>query len=339
MESEMELLLKSLLKFRKPGLVLFGHGVTRHKNDPFIENLHLDFNEFKATVEWYQRLGFHFISMDTLIKIAKKNFKYRAPWIHLTFDDGYRNNFTLLHPFLQEIKIPWSLFVSTKHIEQNQRFYTYRIRCALMKTRRAVNFPEYQLRLPARAELHRRVEFINKAASVFKTLGKQEAREFMQQIDSLLSPNDWERFNQRHAADEVMSVAELKELASLNSVHVGSHCHDHLVLNDNLSAAEVADEMERSRNWIQSTLKRQNLTFGYPNGKETDLSDLTRRICQQSGYRLAFTTQYQSVRPDTDPFQIPRISFPETLEFARHQLLSFLVPRWMKQIRQVLMKP
>lgn len=332
----MDFFLKTLLKIRHPGLVLFGHGVTLHKNDPFIEKLHLDFNQFAAIIDWYQKIGFHFISMDELIQISQKKFSYPAPWIHLTFDDGYRNNFTVIHPFLREKKIPWSVFVSTRHIAENERFYTYRLRCALMKTTQPVNFPEYQLHLPVRADLPRRIEFIGKIISVFKTMGKSQVRQFMHKIDALLSPEEWTQFNHQFASDAVISVAELKELGLTKGVHVGSHGHNHFVLNDNLSVAEIADEMEQSKRWLETTLQSQNLTFCYPNGKETDFSERTRRISVQNGYRLGFTAPYQPVFPDTDPQLIPRISFPETMDFARHQLLGLVIPDWIKQTGKII---
>ena len=90
--------------------------------------------------------------------------------------------------------------------------------------------------------------------------------------------------------------------------------------------------MELSKNWLETNLNHNHLTFCYPNGKESDFSPLTREICWKTGYLLAFTTIYRLISPQVDPFEIPRIGLPENLASARRQLLSLLIPDSAKNI-------
>lgn len=327
----MDHLLKHFIRFRKIGLIYFCHGVTKRKSDIFIENLHLDFRTFKNGIELFEKLGFEFISMPELLNLSKQQFKTRRPWIHLTFDDGYENNLSVISPYLKEKKIPWSLFVSTHHIENQERFYTYKIRCAVLNTKREINLGTKDLSLSPQSLRKIRINFADKANAFLKTLGKMETVVFMQKIDSLLDAESWRYYNQLYKADNVLSPKQLIELADNQRVHIGSHNHRHIILNKNVSSKEIYTEMKTSKNWLQQQLKRNITSYCYPNGKATDFSPVTRRICKSLDYKLGFTTIDQAVSATTDPYEIPRISFPVDLNYARRHILNFLIPGLIKK--------
>ena len=79
------------LRFRKVGIVLFGHGLTDGETDELIASRHDDFGTFASAIKLYEDWGFEFISMEELLDIANGDFKFEKNWVHLTFDDGYES--------------------------------------------------------------------------------------------------------------------------------------------------------------------------------------------------------------------------------------------------------
>jgi len=306
----MKLLLKSLLRIRKMGLVLFGHGVTNNKTDSYIELLHTDFEKLKETITIFEALGFEFISMAELAALAQNDFKYNKNWIHLTFDDGYKNNYTLLYPYLKEKQIPFSLFVSTHHIEKNERFSTYKIRCAILHTKKEVRLPGLNQTLSPNTTREQRIQFCKSISRIFKTMDRASSQKFMSYVEALLSAEEWQYYNDLYREGELLTLDQLKVLANDSLVHVGSHNHHHLILNKNVSDDDIRYEMQASRDWLQKNLKINLLTYCYPNGSKNDFSLNSKRICQSLGYKLAFTTVRQIISPGVDKYEIPRVAFP-----------------------------
>ncbi len=324
-------LLKILIKTKKPGIVFFGHGVTEKIQDPFIESLHLPFDHFKNLISYYSKLGFEFVSMETVQKIISSRNNHHRPWLHLTFDDGYKNNFTTIYPYLKRQNIPFSIFISTHHIQTSERFYTYRIRCAIINTKKIITLPDYDLFLAPTASREERIAFYEKVSRTFKKLSKANGIKFIQEVDALLDETEWNYFNNLYQADEVISPEELQILGKDSHVHLGSHCHTHLILNQEITADEIQDEMALSLDWLLQNYQNSLLTFCYPNGKETDFSLTAKRICQETGYSLAFTTLQNPVTKGIDRFEIPRPGISENIQLARKQLIQLLLPDILKR--------
>src|SRR3990172_10769945 len=91
------------------GFVLYGHGVVHKKEDDFIESLHMNFSDFEAIINYLQQLNYDFINMAQLIKMSRNGFNYHKHWVHLTFDDGYKNIKDVVLPFLSSKGIPFTI--------------------------------------------------------------------------------------------------------------------------------------------------------------------------------------------------------------------------------------
>lgn len=332
----MKVLLKSLLRIRKLGLVLFGHGVTNNKTDAYIELLHTDFEGLKEAVEVFEALGFEFISMTELIALSQNNFRYDKNWIHLTFDDGYKNNYTLLYPYLKAKQIPFSLFISTNHVEKNERLSTYKIRCALLNTKKEVNVPGFNQTLPSLASRKERIQFCKNVTRIFKTMDKAGSRNFMACIESLLSSEEWQYYNNLYREGELLTLDQLKVLANDSLVHIGSHNHTHLILNRNVSEEDIRYEMQASKDWLQKNLNIDLLTYCYPNGSKNDFTLNSKSVCQGLGYKLAFTTIRQPVSPNTDKYEIPRVEFLIGYRTIVLRLIKLALPNYIASLARLL---
>lgn len=78
----------------------------------------------EVTPEWlkqkileYKEKGFSFVSIDNLPKHSR--------WVCVTFDDGYRDNYTLAYPLLKTLGIPFTVYVTTGFIDNQMPMWWY----------------------------------------------------------------------------------------------------------------------------------------------------------------------------------------------------------------------
>ena len=80
--------------------------------------------ELEVTPEWleaeintYKQKGYRFVSLDDL--------PCRGPWVVITFDDGYRDNYTLAYPMLKRLGVPFTIYVTTALIDNQMQAWWY----------------------------------------------------------------------------------------------------------------------------------------------------------------------------------------------------------------------
>jgi peptidoglycan/xylan/chitin deacetylase (PgdA/CDA1 family) len=83
----------------------------------------------------------------------------------------------------------------------------------------------------------------------------------------------------------VLTESELRDLAALEFIEVGSHTNAHKDLGQ-ASGAEAYDEMVSSKRALEEIIGRDVLSFAYPNGRySSECPDAARR----AGYTVALT--------------------------------------------------
>jgi peptidoglycan/xylan/chitin deacetylase (PgdA/CDA1 family) len=107
------------------------------------------------------------------------------------------------------------------------------------------------------------------------------------------------------APEPYLTWGELEELAGAG-VAIESHAWTHRSLG-RMRPNEAHEEAARSREILERHLGRQVTAFAYPFGTRADYTAETRAVLQQSGYRLAFTSQHGAIRPGQDSLTLPRV--------------------------------
>jgi peptidoglycan/xylan/chitin deacetylase (PgdA/CDA1 family) len=227
--------------------------------------------------------------------------------VHLTFDDGYKNNLTELYPYLKQKNIPFTIFASINHIINNVRFDNFRIACAIKHTVQERSLDKIAKSITA-AEVNRSA-LIHLVITHYKYLSVEIKRELLEEICQLLDEKEWVQYNEVYHSENVLSVDELKQLSADPMVHIGSHGYNHYI-QTTLSEKERMFELEQSKDLLQQLLGKKISTYCYPNGGKKDFSEETEASCTKANYTHCFTTIAGSWKPDGNLMQIPR--FPLT---------------------------
>ena len=102
-----------------------------------------------------------------------------------------------------------------------------------------------------------------------------------------------------------MGKAQIRELSD-RGAEIGSHTMTHRSVTS-LTAAELADELIRSKKQIEDITGRPVTSFAYPFGTLRDFDRRAGEALRKAGYEIAFTSQHGPVTEGLDPMFLPRI--------------------------------
>jgi hypothetical protein len=294
--------------------VLFYHGVEKDILDPDVQRLHMPLHVFEKQVTFLRRHR-EVISMDYLYECVANRYRLEPRHVVLTFDDGYKNNLHTVAPLLQALNLPFTIFISTRHISEGRRFATYYIRAAVFHTRKhTIYLPSIQKSFDVTTRVNRFAA--DKAISeAVKNVPQDVAERITGDCLQQLALEEWAELNGRFFSDEPMSWADVTDLRAMAAT-IGSHCHDHCILHANQPNAEVCRQLKESKKAIEQHVDECKY-MSYPSGTIDDISPAAYSAVKSSQFRMGFSTIESEVTPKVDNHIAPRIwAVPEYEEFC-----------------------
>lgn len=234
---------------------------------------------FAAQMRWLARHT-QVLSEAQLMRCLETPRRFPRPASMITFDDAYRDTFSIAYPILRDLGLPATLFVPTGLIEGRQLGW-WDVIAYLIKRARS---PRIELDGERFALPRQRRE----AADFFQRRMKRLPR---RQTSDLLS-----RLARACAADppppalmdrELMTWDDVRQVAADNFT-IGCHTHSHLVLST-LDAADQQLELSRSRSMLEQRLDREIHSVAYPVGEPRYLTPETEQIAARCGLQLGFS--------------------------------------------------
>lgn len=235
----------------------------------------------------------------------------------VTFDDGYRDNYTVALPILQRQGMQAVFFVSTGFLGGGAMFND-RVIEAVRRSTNPVKIPGRNEALPVRSDEERQVAIARILAEI-KHLPPDERLERVVELERTAAA--------RRVWDIMMRPEEVAALHRAG-MRVGGHTRSHpilLALND----ADARTEIEGGLDDLSSIAGERPQIFAYPNGKPG--RDFDRRhvaMVEQAGCRYAFTTQPGTASRRSERLELPRFTPWDRTEarFALRALANIIRP-------------
>ncbi len=294
--------------------VLFYHGVEERISDPIVQGMQFPLGLFEKQMRFLRRER-EVISIDELSYLIDCGKPLDPRCVVLTFDDGYMNNFRIVGPMLNAWGLPFTIFVSTRHISDGRRFPMYYIRAALMYT----EAPEAHLPSLQRSfkllNRRARLEAITTITHAAKTRPLHVVEQIVAECIGLLPAERWAELDAVFESERPMSWAEVVRTTAMGAT-IGSHTHDHCILHSSQSAADIRQQVHTSKSEIEKHIGMCRY-FAYPNGSADDVSGEAHGAVQSEQFHMAFSTILGEITHDCDRFLAPRIfAVPEYEEFC-----------------------
>lgn len=249
---------------------------------------------FEKQIRFLKRY-YKIVDLSALNQLEQFDRTSPSDLIVITFDDGYRNNYTHAFPILKKYNVPATIFLATDYIGNNQLLWHDKLSWILYK---AVNLPDsrrlmkFELSQEIIGEVERffaadsfgRVSILRSLVALLKVYSTQEREEVITRLAEACRVNTWPGDENR----PMLFWEEVREM-SKHGISFGSHTMSHPVLSD-ISVEEARREIVESKNIIEEQIQKPVTTFAYPYGKYTDYTDEVTKVLFDEGFEYACTT-------------------------------------------------
>ena len=234
--------------------------------------------------------------------------------VALTFDDGYRDNYTYGVTLAREMGIPFTIFLVPGYIEKGNRFWWQE--------------NEYLVS-------HAQVDKVDVQGCAYHLSNMVERNTLAQVIDTHVryasSVKEREKFlicmrkvlatpyavTLKEAAVLPLTWEEVQAMQESGQVSFGAHTMHHPILSYLTDFTEVEYEVNICRRQLEQHLGYPLRSFAYPVGQPEHIGEYSPYAVQKAGYDWAVTTIYGFNTPQTNPYLLRRI----VVDVDQHWLL------------------
>lgn len=260
--------------------------------------------ELREQLRWI-KLNAEVISEQDLLDHVRRRRKLPRSSVMVTFDDGYRDNYDLALPVLEEFRIPAIFFVATGAIENREVGWWDTIAYLVKRS------PRRHLSVRGRTwDLgDERAQAIRDLQHWMRTRRAETTVYFLEELSIAC---DVQMPTPDLASRELMTWEQVRDCAA-RGIAIGSHTHTHRVLST-LNLADQFEEFRCSKELLEQKLERPIYSVAYPVGGHIDCHFETSGLAEQCGYELGFSFQTGANHLDRlNPFEIGRISGEDSL--------------------------
>ena len=278
------------------GLVILMLHRLRDDHDPY--PLSVSRTQLRQMLAWLRTRG-ALVGLDDGLRALSPD---RAQKVHyaLTFDDGYRDNLSLIDANLGG-PVPAVVYVATGHIG-GEPIWAYRLVHAVESRSRdqidlgGLGLGHFDLALAD--DRHRLYELLPPR---LKTLEAPELEAWVDHVCEQARPRPLP-----HEDREMLDWGDVRRLAE-GGVEIGGHTCSHAILS-RLDDAAASEEIGLSRASIAAELGNAPRHFAYPNGGRSDFGDRDVRLVRDAGFATATTSIEGVDRPGADPYRLLRFN-------------------------------
>ena len=307
----------SLLRpFGRP-VALFFHGVEKRIEDGRIQTNHHDLNTFRGIARLLKE-NFDVLPLNAMSDVLRRPERHRRA-VFLMCDDGYENNLTVAADVLTEYALPWTLFVSTHHIDTAERSPTFRARLFFFfaaNGQYAIPNLSGPVVLGSASERERAAD---RWLGELKALDAPRGDEAVGAMEAALKTSDLSALLERFRSDRFLTWPQIAVLKK-RGVEIGAHAHRHWAMHAGQSADYLREQASLARGRVEAEIGPCRY-FAYPFGNTLDICPQAWRAVREAGYEYAFTTLSGSLDASINPYLLPRYGIG-----AREPRLASLVP-------------
>lgn len=275
-------------RIKKPNslLVLTYHRIT---DEPDLQDpLKVAAETFEKQVLFLKK-HYTIIFGEQLADIIKNNKPFPENSCLITFDDGWRDNYTNAFPILKKYGIPAIIFITTDYIGTNKVFWheklcniLTRVECdsnklSSIRNKWPANILERISNILKIPQPQRRPE-INDLIEYLKSYPPDEINNFIRELVALFDVVE------EVSQPVMLSWEQVKEM-SQDNICFGSHTKSHTILTQ-ISTDKVIEELTESKEIIEKKLSKPVHFLAYPNG---NYDKNIVKIAKKSDYFVGFT--------------------------------------------------
>lgn len=318
---------------RRKAVVLMYHRVLKddeHQLTGSHPAIVVDQKTFAAHMALLKR-RFNVLSLEEFASCLENKVDFPDRSCVITFDDGWRDNFTNALPVLRRYDLPALIFLPANYVGCGRLFWpealTHLLCTAVREIRRQPTRRATLAKLLDGTTLGAVLDIpdADPRATIIEAVRTQRGGHSRAQMEALVTalgralgvqPDQLGTQTQ----DGFMNWGEV-EAMSASGVAFGGHGAEHHLLTQ-VSPDEVRSEIGESKRMLDTRLNAKVATFSYPNGYWTPE---IRSEVEAAGFRVAFVTRRGFVSCDDDPLTVKRLNVHEAMTGSNPMFLARVV--------------
>lgn len=217
----------------------------------------------------------------------------------LTFDDGYRDNFTIARPILKSLGVKATFFIASGYLDGGRMWNDTLLTIVRRWPQDKIDLTDWGIPIIPMRDLPQRQQAWWLLFHWMRRIGPRGRDEMLDRLA--------QRLPERLPTDLMMTPRQVRQLHA-DGMEIGCHTRSHPILArlpDDAARAEIVD----SKRDLEELTQADVHYFAYPNGTPGDdygMRDVN--LVTAAGFKAAFSTSWGVVTRDWDPFQIPRFT-------------------------------
>ena len=238
---------------------------------------------------------YNIVDFSELDRFEEDNGACPRDLVVITFDDGYRNNYTRAFPILKKYNVPATIFLAAGYIGTCRLLWHDRLSWILYM---AATVPDRKrlIRYGLPPEIvdaverffisgfPNRINALRVLAAILKGVESEGRKDALDRLAKVCNVTTWPSEKSR----PMLSWEEVRDM-SMHGISFGSHTMSHPVLSA-IPISEVRKEIAESKKTIEGMIQKPVTTFAYPYGQDEDYTDEVSKILSDEGFRYACST-------------------------------------------------
>jgi len=273
------------------GHILMFHRVVPDHGEERVENhesLEVTVDHLTDIVHYFRSRGYTFVDLDE-IHARLQSGKFGKPFVHFTFDDGYRDNLEHAYPVLKARAVPFTIYVTTSFPDRTAVVWWYLLE-KLVAGRNHIAFTLENVKHEIRAGSPREKE------SAFATLRSLliglEGNALTDRLEAVAGPGPIG--NQELMDKLALTWDDIRELNQDPLVTIGAHTLSHPALSQ-IPVDDAKTEIQRSRERIADQIGGPVDHFAYPFGGRGEAGLREFELVKTLGFKTATTTRLGNI--------------------------------------------
>ncbi|MBC2733189.1 MAG: polysaccharide deacetylase family protein [Desulfobacteraceae bacterium] len=255
---------------------------------------------FKKQLDHIKK-NYEILSLNEYIKYSEDIAdNIHRPAALITFDDGWKDNYTNAFPALRSKNIPATIFLTTGYIGTNRLFWPERLSnlihainaCDLTETQQI----NYLLEMGDKLFGANQYKFLSNNSSIASEVSLSGIVETCKKLSSDHIENVLNDIETKYPFLKMMEMINTRSLLSWKEVRemagkdisFGAHTRNHILL-DRVSSDVLLSEIAGSKFDIEEKIEQEVVAFAYPNG---NYNKEVSETVGNAGFKVSFTTEY-----------------------------------------------
>jgi peptidoglycan/xylan/chitin deacetylase (PgdA/CDA1 family) len=289
---------------RRHVLIVMYHAVIEGAR-PYTKWTHLPLAQFEWQIR-YLKHHYQVMPLGEVIGAMREGRRLPDHVAVITFDDGYRNNYTTAFPVLRNAEAPATIFLATGFLDSGSKNWPDRVFLAIhgcttcQLDLRDFDFDHFRFNTPSE-----RNTVLRQLLAWLKQLPVSTKNEALAALEARLAVPA-ERLSEIDADFAPLSWDEVATMASSGLIDFGAHTIQHEIVS-RLEPDEMRREIFGSCDVVRQRLGCEEVAFAYPNGARADFNELSKQMLREAGALCGLSTIPGLCQTGDDRYELKRI--------------------------------